>query len=206
MSATGRGSERVARDYYPTPEWCVTRLLEDVKLPGGRWLEPAVGDGAIARAVNAFRSDVQWTTCDIRPECNADVTADYVALGCPDLDWHGDVVCTNPPFSLAMDFVVESMRRARFVVLLLRLNWLGSEDRAAWLRRHAPSVFVLPNRPSFAEDGGTDATEYGWYVWGPGFGGTIRVLRTTPKNVRLRGEQQPLPIDERQLTLLPGGS
>jgi hypothetical protein len=203
MSATGRSDVRVARDFYPTPEWAVTRFLGEVQLPGGRWLEPAVGDGAIIRAVNAYRGDVRWTTCDIRPECKADVTADYVALGCPDLDWRGGAVAmTNPPFGLAMDFVTESMKRADIVVMLLRLNWLGSEDRATWLRRHQPSVYVLPNRPSFAEDGGTDAAEYGWFVWGDGFGGTLRVLRTTPKSVRLRRVPAATAVDERQLSLV----
>ena len=28
-------------DYYPTPAWCVRRLLEAVDLPGGRWLGAA---------------------------------------------------------------------------------------------------------------------------------------------------------------------
>ena len=85
--------------------------------------------------------------------------------------------------------------------MLLRLNWLGSEDRAAWLRRHPPSVYVLPNRPSFVEGGGTDATEYAWFIWGEGFGGTLSVLRATPKAVRLRDRPATVEVDERQLTI-----
>ena len=51
MSATNRGAVRNEHDFYPTPAWCVHRLLEAVPLPAGRWLEPCVGDGAkIGRA------------------------------------------------------------------------------------------------------------------------------------------------------------
>jgi hypothetical protein len=48
MSATNRGAVRRADDYYATPAWCVRALLASVQLPGGRWLEPAAGDGAAA--------------------------------------------------------------------------------------------------------------------------------------------------------------
>ena len=70
---------RAAYDYYPTPAWCVRRLLEAVDLPGGRWLEPAVGDGAIVRSVDAARDDVRWTTIDVRPGLGADHCLDYTS-------------------------------------------------------------------------------------------------------------------------------
>jgi hypothetical protein len=99
-----------------------------------------------------------------------------------------DLVITNPPFALAMEFVEEALSITRFggmVAMLLRLPWLASQKRAPWLRRHTPSVYVLPKRPSFyegapptpqptlfgddaAEDAkgsGTDATDYAWMVW-----------------------------------------
>ena len=70
MSATGRGAERRASDYYPTPAWCIWRLLDALSLPCRcTWLEPAAGDGAIVRAVNAVVPDLDWVAVDIRPEC-----------------------------------------------------------------------------------------------------------------------------------------
>ena len=50
------------------------------------------------------------------------------------------------------------------VVMLLRLNFLGSEKRASWLRANPPSIYVTPCRPDFTGGGG-DATEYAWFVW-----------------------------------------
>lgn len=48
--------------------------------------------------------------------------------------------------------------------MLLRLNFLGSQRRAAWLRAWTPDVYVLPRRPSFTGRG-TDSCEYAWCVW-----------------------------------------
>lgn len=133
MSATGRGADRVASDYYPTPAWCVRRLLERLPLPSGdvEWIEPAAGDGAIIRAVKAAGRGGIWTAWDIRPEvlpalkeeCFQAFTADWL------LTEHHDragVLITNPPYSLAEEFVRHSLPAAHWVVMLLRLNFLGS--------------------------------------------------------------------------------
>jgi hypothetical protein len=56
MSSTNRGAAREPADNYPTPSWCVRRLLEAVELPPGRWLEPACGEsGPRARPM-----DLAW--------------------------------------------------------------------------------------------------------------------------------------------------
>lgn len=36
------------------------------------------------------------------------------------------------------------------VALLLRLNWLGSQDRAPFHRAHPADIYILPKRPEFA--------------------------------------------------------
>jgi hypothetical protein len=48
---------------------------------------------------------------------------------------HYDVIFTNPPFSLAMKFVEKCLATADHVVMLLRLGFLGSADRANFFRR-----------------------------------------------------------------------
>ena len=78
MSSTNRGGKRQDLDVYPTPAWVVDRLLEVVDFPGGRWLEPCAGDGAIMRAVNAWRADVRWDACELRAECTPALDASPV--------------------------------------------------------------------------------------------------------------------------------
>lgn len=174
MSATNRGGRRSPADYYATPEWCVTRLLEDVTLPGGRWLEPAAGDGAIVRAVG--RLDVQWDLWELREEeraslvrstpCGTVTIGDFLvnakAHRLPGSRY--SVAITNPPFRLAQEFIDTCLECADNVVMLLRLNYLASKARWRFMRTHAPDVYVLPNRPSFT-GGGTDSIEYAWFVW-----------------------------------------
>jgi hypothetical protein len=88
------------------------------------------------------------------------------------------LLVTNPPYSLAAEFIQRALERYRKSIdcaFLLRLNYLGSQKRAAFHREHPSDVFVLPRRPSFTGKG-TDATEYAWFVWGPGRGGRWSIL------------------------------
>lgn len=77
-----------------------------------------------------------------------------------------DLIISNPPYAEAEKFVEHALTIGTTCCFLLRLNWLASKKRAAFHRAHPSDVFVLPRRPSFT-GGGTDATEYAWFVWGP---------------------------------------
>jgi hypothetical protein len=187
-------------EVYPTPGWCVHRLLEAVHLPRGVWLEPCVGAGAIVQAVSELRDDIEWHTVEVRPECAADETANFLQR--PILGRAYDVGLMNPPFSKALQFASVAMRQCTHVAMLQRLNWLASEERASWLRDNPPGVYVLPNRPSFVGPG-TDAQEYAWYVWPPQHR-TVQVLRSTPISERTVGDRPRYVKDTRQLPLFGG--
>lgn len=118
MSSTKRNKEGFARavfDYYPTPTWAVQRLLEKVDLPGGVWFEPCAGDGAIVKAVNAVRQDVEWKLNEIQPvmcetlrvvpHCSL-TNMDYLRIS-PTTP-QPKVIITNPPFTLAMECIRKS--------------------------------------------------------------------------------------------------
>ena len=197
MSARTRDTHRSPFDFYPTPTWCVQRLVEAVDLPGGRWLEPAAGDGAIIRAIGRF--DVKWTAWEVRedegPRLRHLDARPHVVIG----DFLGScatdsastakcqVAITNPPFSLAMPFIEGCLAQAEIVVMLLPLNFLASEGRWKFMRANTPDVYVLPNRASF-KGGNTDIAEYGWFVWRGGrrSAGKIRVLGLTSPTDRGR--------------------
>lgn len=185
-SKTGEVAEKPDHEFYPTPAWCVTRLLQHVELPGGDWLEPSAGDGAIIRATTAKRTDINWTAVELRPDARLalqDVVlaeqeysrgpreTERVIIGDFLRIWTGRdepfaVALGNPPFSLAAQFVQRALTGAEQVVMLLRLNFLGSSNdrRALFEEAGMPDVYVLPERPSFT-GGGTDACEYAWMRW-----------------------------------------
>lgn len=192
MSATGRGERGGGgHDYFATPAYCVDWLLRAVDLPGGNWLEPSAGDGAIIRAVNARRTDVRWSAVELRAEMRP---ALFEATGGPDgrqMLWYGDflawapevarvrthAVCIgNVPYNQAAAHVGMALQVAPVVAMLLRLNFLGSAKRLNFWRHHPADVYVLSERPSFDGEG-TDATEYAWFVWGQcGTHGKVQVL------------------------------
>jgi len=132
-----------------------------------RVYEPACGSQkAIADILEKSWENAEVSATDIIAPWHADFL---------NLDPHPvyDLIITNPPFSLAMEFIEKSFQWRKsdksIVAMLLRLNFLGSKKRASWLRQHTPSVYVSPKRPSFAlnKDGkrGTDSIEYAWFVW-----------------------------------------
>jgi hypothetical protein len=200
MSATNRGGKRSEADFYATPFWCVHRLLEKIKLPGGFWLEPGAGEGNIIRAASSVRKDVNWTALELREECRpiletcADqivITDQFLADLPPDqkplAGMTFDVGIGNPPFSLAQEFILESLKYCDNVLMLLRLNYLGTIERAPWMQKHTPDIYVLPDRPSFT-GWGSDSIEYAWFHWRKNelerSKGKLVMLDLTPKEVR----------------------
>lgn len=198
MSSTGRVADRIALDDYPTPRWCVHRLLEAYRLPDGRWLEPCAGAGSIIRAVNEVRSDIWWFANEINPAYEQALRAHERmgvtwALDARRLTVLEDVVVkiTNPPFGVALEILEAMLRQHGLTVFLQRLNWAAGPRRTLF-RTLKPSVYVLPDRPSFIDSyeehapevlkPGTDSIEYAWFVFDGR--GDFRVLGDTPDYVR----------------------
>lgn len=188
MSSTKRGSKRLNNDYYATPDWVTERLLKHVALPGGRWLEPSAGDGAIVRAVRAHEQTNTIRPVDMHAnELDGNHRLSLTSSGAtlvtisdfftmPSGSY--DVCIGNPPFSLAEQFVKHSLTMSDQVVFLLRLAFLESKKRKPLFDAIGiPDVFVLPERPPFI-NGRTDSCAYGWFRWykTPRSKGDLRIL------------------------------
>lgn len=154
MSAINRGSERIPQDFYATPKWCVDLIFPTIDLSRVySSLEPCLGSGVIYKKLPRKR---YWA--EIRRD------RDYLKTSFPKVD----LIVTNPPFSLALKFLRKSLSESNLCVYLLRLNFLGSQDRKLFWSRNSPThLYVLSRRPSFAGKG-TDATEYAWFCWDRG--------------------------------------
>ena len=194
MSSTNRGRARNTLDQYETPWEAVAPLLPH--LPRSRFvLDPCCGTGAmVVRAAQALGALPLGIEVDgTRPFVDGMTTvqvADALTVSWP----ASDLILTNPPYVLAVEFVLRGVReaaRGTTVAMLLRLAFLASQARHTLHAQHPADVYVLSKRPSFLAGGQSDSADYAWFVWGPGRGGRWRVLAPPPGSPPA-GSQLPL--------------
>ena len=154
MSATNRGAVRQPNDLYQTPVKAIDALLSVLNFSPLRiFHEPCRGTGAIYDRVHCLRKSY----------CEIAEGIDYLTF-VPEHCY--SLIITNPPFSLALEFLQKSLQEADTVIYLLRLNFLGSRKRRPFWQANRPShVLVLAERPCFTGDGKTDSIEYAWFCW-----------------------------------------
>jgi len=117
-------------------------------------------------------------TIDIREDSLAEEKADYIGK---DINFSYDIIISNPPFCTynkkgqeitALDFILKALKDVRqdgWVIMLQRVNFLGSQKRFSFWGKYVPKyIFVHHRRMSFTGDGGTDNQEYAHYVWKKG--------------------------------------
>lgn len=154
MSAAGQ-AKREAFDFYKTPEGAIKSILARLRVyPDATAFEPCRGKGDIT----------DHLSCDNILYCELEEGVNYLSgKALPRVD----LVLTNPPFSLATEFIDRSFSHCDGVIAyLLRLNFLGSQKRKQWWQTRIPThLYILSDRPSFKFTGQTDATEYAWFVW-----------------------------------------
>lgn len=170
-------AERSPYDFYPTPTEVIDKLFDNYYLEGVHnetILEPCAGDGAIVATIrNRYpQSTIFAIEIDDSHGSKLETSgatkitiADYLKIAdktFPAIDW----IITNPPFSLAQEFIEKSLKIAqKGVIMLLRLNFLGSQKRHDfWVKNPPSKIMVLSKRPSFTGHG-TDSQEYAWFIW-----------------------------------------
>lgn len=207
MTRTTQGGRNTGNDNYPTPVWPIERFLEEwdhLEDVGSRWLDPCVGDGVIPEVVSRFREGIDWTTVDIRdtrPALRERLLGEDHHIGdflqLPPFDpasgnrW--DCVILNPPFRLTMEFIQRCLELAPVVIVMQRMNYIGTKDRNEWFRDNLPDLYVIPDRVSFTGNGQSDSVEHAWHVWGPhpNVGvSELHLLEKTPAEVRKRGRRR----------------
>ena len=117
---------------------------------------------------NVGANDVD--TIDIREDSRAEIISDYRDFKTKK-DY--DLIITNPPFKIARDVIEKGLKdvtKGGFVVMLLRLNYFGTQKRFdLWQDQLPKYCFVHHKRMSFTEDGKTDSIEYCHMVWQKGY-------------------------------------
>ncbi|AUR85884.1 N-6 adenine-specific DNA methylase [Vibrio phage 1.081.O._10N.286.52.C2] len=175
-------------DYYATPTWIVEEFFErfvreySLNISNMNILDPSSGgcaNHAAAYPIVLKESyGVSAATMDIREDSHAQVIADY--LQTPVAINYYDMIVTNPPFSLSVDFATKAINEVKddgYVVMLQRLNWLGTQKRKPfWDAMPLKSVMVHHKRPSFHGTKGTDSIEYAHFVFQKGYAGTAEIV------------------------------
>lgn len=177
MSAHSRGRPSRPDDFYETPSWCTELILPKLNLPeGARVLDPGAGKGGISKVltskgyrVAAVERNPQFEL-DLSELVNEVIVGDFLSLQTGGIF---DAVVGNPPYTYSLEFAKKAIELTAGkvdVAFLLRVGWLASKGRVDFHLRNPSDVFILPERPSFTENGKTDQTDYAWFVWGPGRG------------------------------------
>lgn len=159
-------------DFHPTPP-CATEALCDVERFDGPVWEPACGDGAISRILEARGYEVISTDLVDRGygQGRIDFLMEQSALA-PN-------IVTNPPFKDSDEFARHALRLAdRKVAFLLRLVWLAGKSRGEMFRQ-APlaRVWVFSGRLPRWHRGGyegpksSSAIDFAWFVFERGHRG-----------------------------------
>jgi hypothetical protein len=158
-------------DDFPTPPWATRALLEHVldteSLATLTCLEPACGAGHMAKVLKEYFAEVKYADAHhygygpVRDFLTYPYEANAV-------DW----VITNPPFRLAEEFVIRSLKVARRgVAMLARTVFLESSGRYREIFQPSPpshfAQFVerVPMVKGRLDIKATTATGYAWFVW-----------------------------------------
>ena len=102
-----------------------------------------------------------------------EVTGDLLAVDVRDDLFNADLVVGNPPYAEATEhvaFLLAAMRPGAFLALLLRVAFVAGRERHSGVYLLQPLTGLAPvvPRPSFTDDGKTDASEYALFFWQKG--------------------------------------
>lgn len=157
---------REEHDFYPTWPAATRALLSVERFDGPIW-EPACGDGALSRVLEAAGYEVISTDLIDRGygEGGRDFLMEWTSLA-PN-------IVTNPPFKLAEEFVERALTLTTGkVTFFLRLAFLEGVARGRWFpstplaRVHVMSRRVPIQRGRLSEGSdGHGVIAFAWFVW-----------------------------------------
>lgn len=181
-------NNRVDYDFYATDPIAVQKLLTKYSINGNEILEPCVGNGNIANTINNFYTNKRNITgIDIvdRGYPNT-IVHDYLTW---ETDKKFDCIITNPPYSLAKEFVEKSMPLLNDgydedgypngqLIMFLKIQFLEGAKRKELFEKYPPKyIYVFRNRMAtwnngepLDPNGKRWATTmcHAWFVWEKG--------------------------------------
>ena len=155
--------------YFCPPEATASLLAIEAGYLPRRILEPAAGDGAIFRPLQAAGYTVIAFDIVYYGLIGCRVGINY--LEAPPIAGVEGIV-TNPPYKLALLFAEKALSEVPYLALLLRTNFLESTARLKFFRKHPPTRIWISSRrlPMMHRHGwqgrrAPSNTCYAWFVW-----------------------------------------
>lgn len=138
--------DRVEDDYYATPYEATKMLLDTVRFDGN-FLEPCVGGGHIAEIIKEYyNSEVFGSDLVDRGYPNT-YTADFLTHN---FDRKFDNIITNPPYSLAQEFLekgMEVINENGKIAMFLKIQFLEGAKRREMFEKYPPKyIYVFSKR------------------------------------------------------------
>ena len=182
LAGTSTTRERVKDDYYATPYDSTRALLDNVKFYGN-FLEPCVGGGHIAEIIKQYYPNEVLYAMDLvdRGYPNT-LQADY--LNYDFINQKFDNIITNPPYSLAQEFLEKSMNilsDAGKIAMFLKIQFLEGAKRRELFKKYPPKyIYVFSKRQNPWRNGSpidengkpwSSTMCFAWFVWEKDFNG-----------------------------------
>jgi|ERR1039457_4972502 hypothetical protein len=156
----GDGKNRKENDFYATPPYAVQALLDKEQFIGNI-LEPACGEGHISKVLinNNYKVD-SFDLIDRGYGAKQDFLT-YTGF-C-------DNIITNPPFTLALEFVLKAkeVSKNKFALLLKTQFLEGIKRQPMFLDEKFPlkKVLVFSKRLTFGEKQTGGMLSFSWFLW-----------------------------------------
>ncbi len=156
--------DRNDADFYATPPECTEALinaLPDMFTTDKIIWEPACGNGAISGVFLRRGFSVQST--DLHDRGFGKSGHDFLS----DDHVEFDVIVTNPPFNISVDFIERSFAFGVPFAMLLKATYWNAARRLDLFERTKPRyVMPLSWRPAMSPERGKSATmDFCWTVW-----------------------------------------
>lgn len=166
--ADGRQSD----DFYPTPPEVTRGLLRVMNFGERVILEPAAGNYAMAGEIE--RAGYKVIASDLVPRDPRVIQQDFFQLRTTT----AKAIITNPPFSLATQFIEHSLDvlEVDYLALVLKSTFWHASTRLPLFERLRPAIIApITWRPDFLNKG-RPTMDCSWIVWKRGFTGFTRYL------------------------------
>lgn len=168
---------RVENDYYATDPKAVEMLLNNYDFNASTILEPCVGGGHIAKVLRKEFPEASITCLDLVDRGYPDtIVKDFLKWR---TDKRFDCIISNPPYSLAQEFIEKSLKLLRNkgkIAMFLNIRFLESSKRKDLFDAYPPKyIYVFRNRMATWNNGNPVNPDTGkkwattlchaWFIW-----------------------------------------